>query len=237
MTSLTLNTYSAERRTQLSTGSLEMMKWLALASMVIDHTNRAIFHNKYPLMFDIGRLAFPIFGFVLAYNLARPGALVNGVYRRVSTRLLVAGAIATPFYWLAVGNAHLLWPLNIMFSLAAFALSVWILESDVSIRFGAVALVIIAGAFVDYFWFGLVYCLAAWCYCKRPAWSTLAMWFFATACLLFVNEYNLWTFAALPLIGVAAYTRLDFPRYKTLFYLIYPLHLGLLAAWNARHFL
>lgn len=220
-----------------STGALELMKWLALLSMVMDHMNRAVFNSKYPLMLDIGRLAFPMFGFVLAYNLARPGALAKGVYRRATTRLLIAGALATPFYWIAIGNAHLLWPLNIMFTLAAFVFAVWIFELDASTRFAAVVLIVIAGAFVDYFWFGVIYCLAAWCYCKRPAWSTLAMWFLGTVCVFFVNDYNPWTFAALPLIGAAAYVRLDVPKFKSLFYFIYPAHLGLLAAWNARHFL
>lgn len=237
MTAATLGISKPFGSMQLSTGALVLMKWLALFSMVVDHMNRAIFNSKYPLMLDIGRLAFPIFGFVLAYNLARPGALAKGVYRRVISRLLIAGALATPFYFLAVGSVYPLWPLNIMFTLAVFACAVWIFETDAGTRFYVVPLVIIAGSFVDYFWFGLAYCLAAWWFCKHPAWPTLAAWFLGTACVFFVNDYNPWTFAALPLIGASAYVRLDVPKFKSLFYFIYPAHLGLLAAWNARHFL
>jgi hypothetical protein len=55
---------------ELADGSVEALKWLALVLMTIDHINHFIFKMQIPVMSDLGRLAMPLFGFVLAYNLA-----------------------------------------------------------------------------------------------------------------------------------------------------------------------
>lgn len=56
-----------------SPGALESLKWLALGLMVIDHLNAYLWAWRYPPLYALGRLTFPLFAFVLAYNLARPG--------------------------------------------------------------------------------------------------------------------------------------------------------------------
>jgi TraX protein len=53
----------------LSKGQQEALKWLAILTMSIDHINKLIFHYDYPAMLWIGRLAFPLFAFLIAYNL------------------------------------------------------------------------------------------------------------------------------------------------------------------------
>jgi TraX protein len=53
----------------LSKGQQEALKWLAIITMTIDHVNKLIFHYHYPVMLWIGRLAFPLFVFLIAYNL------------------------------------------------------------------------------------------------------------------------------------------------------------------------
>ena len=58
-------------RIELSDGAVQAMKWLGLILMTADHA------QKYGLMpavsgvYEAGRVAFPLFGIVLAYNLAR----------------------------------------------------------------------------------------------------------------------------------------------------------------------
>ena len=82
----------------LSSGTLEALKWLALLLMTLDHVNKHLLHASVPELFAAGRLALPLFGFVLGYNLARPGALASGGYSRTARRLAVFGSIATiPF--------------------------------------------------------------------------------------------------------------------------------------------
>ena len=48
-----------------------------------------------PGVYEAGRVVFPLFGIVLAYNLARVQSHDRAVYLRVLTRLLVCGVIAS----------------------------------------------------------------------------------------------------------------------------------------------
>ena len=52
-------------------GGIEALKWLALASMILDHINKYLFNYSIDYFFEIGRLAMPLFGFIFAYNMAR----------------------------------------------------------------------------------------------------------------------------------------------------------------------
>ena len=61
----------------LSSGTLEALKWLALLLMTLDHVNKHLLHASVPELFAAGRLTLPLFGFVLGYNLARPGVLAS----------------------------------------------------------------------------------------------------------------------------------------------------------------
>ena len=82
---------STAPRLELSSGALEALKWLALLLMTLDHVNKHLLHASVPELFAAGRLALPLFGFVLGYNLARPGALASGGYSRTARRLAVFG--------------------------------------------------------------------------------------------------------------------------------------------------
>ena len=62
-------------RLVVSNGTIEGLKWVGLLLMTGDHVNKYLFAERLPGLSELGRLAMPIFGFVLAYNLARPGAL------------------------------------------------------------------------------------------------------------------------------------------------------------------
>lgn len=50
------------------TCNINFLKLIALVSMTIDHTNTIYFGGKYPLLTAIGRLAFPLFIFILVFN-------------------------------------------------------------------------------------------------------------------------------------------------------------------------
>ena len=84
----------------VSDGTIEAMKWLALLSMTGDHVNKCLFNGTLPFLFEIGRLAMPLFMFIfiLAYKLARPGIYENGAYLRIMTRLTIFGLLATPAF-------------------------------------------------------------------------------------------------------------------------------------------
>lgn len=221
-------------RLALASGTNEAIKWLALLLMVLDHVNKYVLHNAVPALFAAGRLSFPLFAFVLAFNLARPGVAGGAGGRRLFKRLILFGAIASlPFVALG-GLGWGWWPLNIM---ATFALAVGVIqlvEPGGKGRFAlAVLLFVVGGAFVEFWWAGVALTLAAWRYCQRPSWTALLVWIAAHASLFVIN-HNWYALAALPFIYGASAVRLSVPRLRWFFYAFYPLHLALL--WLlARH--
>lgn len=83
--------------------------------------NKYLFNATIPGLFEAGQLCLPIFVFVLAYNLARPGTLESGAYLRTMKRLAIFGALASvPFIALG-GLLAGWWPLNVMFTLLVVA--------------------------------------------------------------------------------------------------------------------
>jgi hypothetical protein len=214
----------APPRLEFSTGSIEVLKWLALLLMTLDHVNTFLYDRDFPVLYRMGRVAMPLFGFVLAYKLARSGTLANGAYGRVMKRLAVFGLLASPMYVAMVG-----WqPLNIMFTLLVAVAVMYLIEKGGRWRVvSATVLFFACGAYVDFSWFGVLHCLAAWCYCKRPDWPALSAWVAATAALYTVNG-NLWALAALPVILVASRIDVRMPRHRFVFYAYYPAHLAVL---------
>ena len=212
----------------LSSGTLEALKWLALLLMTLDHVNKHLLHASVPELFAAGRLALPLFGFVLGYNLARPGALASGGYSRTARRLAFFGSIATiPFIALG-GLGWGWWPFNIMATLLVATLCAWLIEVGGPARLASAGVVfIVGGALVEFWWPGLAACLLAWSYCRRPSWLTLALWAGGLASLYVINR-NLWALAALALIFSVGQIEMNLPRGRLGFYVYYPAHLALL---------
>lgn len=213
----------------LANGSIEALKWLALVLMTIDHVNKFLFQGQMSYMFEVGRLAMPLFGFVLAYNLARPEAMLNGMHLRAMQRLFIFGLLASPFFIPMAGW----WPINIMFMLLIATFTIYLLEKGSQANIWLCIIVFIAGGiFVEFFWFALAYCLAAWWYCKSPSIVSGLVWLIVTALLSAVN-LNAWALAALPVIFLFSYIKIEMPRLRYIFYAYYPAHLALLLALSS----
>ena len=147
-------------------GNLETLKWVALFIMTLDHINKYYFNDKITLFFDLGRVAMPIFMFVLAYNLARPGALENGAHVRVMKRLFISGLIA---FIPAVFMKGLLcgwWPLNIMFTLFVVTATTYLISTHHPLI--AQAVFFLGCAVVEFWWFAGLFGVAMWWYCRSP---------------------------------------------------------------------
>ena len=78
----------------LAAGSREALKWAAAILMVLDHVNAHLLGASHPVLYALGRLAFPLFAVVLAPNLATAD---RAALRRVLGRLGVFGLAAQPF--------------------------------------------------------------------------------------------------------------------------------------------
>lgn len=209
-------------------GSLESLKWLALALMTIDHVNHFLLNMQVPVMYEIGRIAMPLFGFVLAYNLARPSALMKNTYKRAMKRLFIYGLLATPFY--AAINQW--WPVNILFTLLVVTYLVYRIELGGRGYVWQCCIIFFAsGFFVEYFWLATAYGLAAWWYCKSPGLNRGLLWLAATALLFIINQ-NHWSLLALPIIFIFSHMDIKVPRLRLGFYIYYPVHLGFLLLYK-----
>lgn len=228
---------------RITNDRLTLLKLLAVVSMVIDHYNKFANPDYSQIMFSVGRLALPIFIFVLAFNLSRIEA---GKIPKIAIRLVVFGLIATPAYN-AMGGTILggWWPLNALFLLAGLAGVVYLLAVPVArpwlqhlCRVAALLLFLIAGALVEFFWAGLGLGLVAWrlfvMFSRGEshgdkgrgeiAFLTLAAAVF-TALLCLING-NAWALAAIPLVLVVLWLPVGkLPRFKWFFYWFYPAHL------------
>ncbi|MBT2320786.1 conjugal transfer protein TraX [Variovorax paradoxus] len=209
----------------ISDGSLEALKWVGLLLMAGDHVNKYLLHEASPVLFALGRMAMPLFGFVLMVHLARPGAFEAGIHLRVMRRLAIFALLATPAFVHLVGW----WPLNILATLLLVTLIVWLLERDGRAdRAAALIAFFMGGALVEFWWPALLCCLGAWAFLRRPSGLRLLLWTLATASLVIING-NFAALAALPLIWSASQVDIPIPRSRWVFYAFYPAHLSLIA--------
>lgn len=209
----------------ISSGSLEALKWIGLLLMTGDHLSKYLLPEASPALYALGRMAMPLFGFVLMANLARPGAFEARVHRRVMQRLAIFALLATPAFVQLVGW----WPLNILATLWLATLIVSLLErGSRNARCAAAIAFVVGGALVEFWWPALLCCLGAWAFLRRPDGPRLLWWALATASLAAVNA-NFAAVAALPLIWGARELEIPLPRSRWVFYVFYPAHLSLIA--------
>lgn len=210
----------------IASGTLEALKWLAVVSMTIDHINRHLLGSAHPWMQQFGRLAMPIFFFVLAYNLARPEARASGAALRTLQKLLIF-AVLSSLPYLELNYAGIGWyPVNVLFSLATGTAIVALLERPSALRqVMAVMLFGVAGALVDFSWEGIGLFVCFWQLARAPR----LFWLLAMIALMVLlgvrlNE-NQWALAALPVIGLAYRLPMQLPRWRNALYYFYPVHL------------
>lgn len=209
----------------ISDGSLEALKWVGLVFMTGDHGNKYLLQEASSTLYALGRMVMPLFGFVLMFNLARPGAFETGAHLRVMRRLAVFALLATPAFVHLVGW----WPLNILATLFLATLIVWLLEQGGgAARSMALMAFLMGGALVEFWWPALLCCLGAWGFARRPNGLTMLLWALGTASLAIVNS-NFSALAALPLIFAARHVEIPLHRCRWVFYAYYPAHLSLIA--------
>lgn len=208
----------------MTSGGREFLKWLAVALMTGDHVI-SIFHLGYvPVVSELGRVAFPIFALVMAYNLAQPGAKVGTSIRRLACWAL----LAQPVYALAFG----LWfPINVLGTFALAACAVWAVERAQWPLL--VGLLVLAPVAVDYAWPGVWLVVGAYgWFDTQPVTMGGRLRAFVLMgvpmALLCAYNGNGWALLALPILFLG---RLQWrvPRTRWAFYGYYVGHLALLS--------
>lgn len=227
----------------LSSGAIETIKWLALIAMTLDHANKILLNAQFAWMYALGRLAMPLFGFVLAYNLAMPDALKSHIYSRVMMRTFIVGLVAAPFYSVAFHHVGL-GALNILFALGLATCIIYLIDksmhshnadSAIITRALAMALLMLGSLLVEGQIIAVGYVLAAWTYCKTQNVWTLLIWILSIASLYLIND-NAWAFAAIPIILLTSKINFELPRLRWVFYAYYPLHLAILLSMQRCHY-
>lgn len=213
---------------------LEWMKWFALVLMTADHINKYIFAEKYTAVFYAGRLVMPLFAFVLAYNLSRPGAMEAGAYQRTMKRLALFGLVATPAYIESGFVINNWYPLNIMFMLLVGVAVAYCLEVGGRVHMmAALTIFLIGGAITEFWFFGVAVFLTSKKYVSDPS-DRNFFWLLMAVGSLYIVNGNFWALGAIALILLAivfSHKRINLPkitRSRKLFYVYYPAHITLL---------
>jgi len=213
----------------LSSSQQELLKWLAVFTMTLDHANRTLWPFQ-GWAFAVGRLAFPLFVFLLAYNLT---------VRRVRARryllpLLEFGAVSQLPVMMVLGRDVL--PLNILFTLllgVAFTPIFTYIKRFMPTGWAVFNVVLVwglLGLFVEYGPVGVLLIPAMQYLLARPSFFSVAL------VALLLPAANLFVPAALvpfalPLLiwGVTRLRLAPLPRARWVFYAFYPVHL--VALW------
>lgn len=220
--------------------SSAVLKWIAVISMMIDHFACAVYPyiqgrniKVYDILRDIGRIAFPIYCFLLVEGFF----YTKNVRKYLRNLLLFALVSEIPFNMAIFG--HVFYPKgqNIYFSLALGICAMILLKHFEGFRLRqlvAQAAIILLFLFlgehleVDYHWKGIAYIILFY-YLKNLQFQQGIT--AIVGAVAFVVYERAAVFAFLP---IYLYNGKRGRQVKYLFYAIYPLHLllfGLLRFW------
>jgi len=101
-----------------SSSTIELLKWIAIISMMIDHISLILLEDNEVLHF-IGRIAFPIFAYILIHNYI----YYTSNKKYYIFRLLIFSLISQPIYCFAINGS-----LNIFILLSLALLTIYTME-------------------------------------------------------------------------------------------------------------
>lgn len=220
-------------------GQLEALKWIALASMFLDHFGRHLIgYGQETWVFALGRIAFPLFALVLALNLSREGDRAARAARTAIRLALWCAVAVLPSIW-ARGEPMMV---NVLGTLGLGAALCWAIASPAPTapRLAACGAVAVASWWVEFGLPGvfLIPAIYLWCAERKPEALVLAVLLFLVTAG-FNASFGAWpafagTLAAALIAWGARHLPLAAPRLQLAFYLVYPLHLALIGALKAQ---
>jgi hypothetical protein len=207
----------------LSSSQQECLKWLALVTMTLDHANKTLWTFQ-PALFAVGRLAFPLFVFLLAYNLERRGV----PWRKYVIPLLAVGLLSQPIKMFVMDVPW--WYLNIMATLLLGVLytpvTSWLSAKHTFLGpVVAITLFFIFSLPVEYGPAGVFLTPVIWWFLRQPSFTSGIS---VVGLILAANPLSLASLAPLlllPIILFVSKLELSLPRIKNLGYWFYPVHL------------
>ena len=239
---------NAARTVKLNSDT-NLLKLIAIISMLIDHMGSQLF-PQYPVMRQIGRLAFPIFAYCIAV-----GCIYTRSIWKYALRVGVMAILVQPLYAATMGHAlsgafdwaqgfyrpdlilehYYSGKLNILFSLCAGILLIWTIRDKKYIATAAlIAFLFMFEKRLDYGINGIILMVLFFAFVDRPlislTWVGLFMLYMGAPSLFTqMRPYfgtQIYALLALPLIYIPMKTGLRLNKY--VFYIFYPAHLALI---------
>lgn len=213
---------------ELTSGQQELVRWTAIVTMVVDHVGAVLLGPGAALpLRAVGRVAWPLFAYLLAYNVARRGVQPTRYLRPLATWYVVS---IIPYY-LAFGTFR---P-NILATLLLAALTILTVMRKDSLEARGPALLplllmalLVASLFVEYGTAGVLLPVSAWWALttrRGVAWL-------ATILLVAAQNYpwSVWPAALVAILVplVAARLPVRIARSGRLAWVFYPAHLLML---------
>lgn len=229
------------RLDNLNSSSQEMLKYIALLLMTIDHTG-AILYGHYEgvhLSTILGRLVFPIFAYLAIYNYLYH----TKDKKRYIARLFVFAIIAQVPYFFAFYDIHDRFTLNVLFTLGFGLWYIYLIEEHISKsernldRFMngfiiSFVFLVLMGVWGDFSIFGILTLIGFYLYLKNPSAAILIT--LGTLILLLNIELSIYAGLAgvISLFVIYLFNHTSMGVKRMLpgigFYLYYPLHLFVL---------
>lgn len=199
---------------RLSSPQQELLKWIAVALMVLDHIG--MFFEGYEWTRQPGRLVYPIFAFLAAYNY-----LYNTKNKeRYLIRLMLWALVAQPIYSVFVFYSEL----NILFTILLGLFAVHIVNTQKGLSVLWCLLVVPLAYFTSYGVMGVLLVLAFYLALKDRRFLALPL-----VCLALLNapKFIFFTMLSIPLILMMMRLKGVSVRVSGIcFYAFYPAHLA-----------
>ena len=221
---------------QQSSGTIEFIKWVAIIAMAVDHLGLILFPDLTVLRM-IGRVALPLFGFLLIHNYR----FFTSDKKKYIVRLWIFAVISQPFFF------YIVYPsLNIFVLLALALSSIYLIENtkgagskraiEFMTGFVTVSLALALSLFINYGIFGLALLLFMYLSFQKSDYA-----FFVFLSIVLMNfslthvSYVFCGFLFYPIIYFAGQLDLKIKRMKPLFfYAFYPAHLLIISLFALR---
>ncbi len=208
------------------------LKYLACAFMLIDHIGDMLL-PEYRFLRIIGRLAFPIFAFMIA----------NGYHYTSSPAkyLLRIAVFAVGFQWFYAKFASTD-TLSIFATLTLGLLAIWLadlIKKQLDHKYLALVLMLIPGAAfaylgeliaVDYGWYGVALIFTAWLFYQRLSWLALS-WMALNIAYVLIYSWpgiSIQVFSLGSLALIYCYNGERGKSNRWFFYIFYCVHLAIL---------
>lgn len=203
--------------------SVELIKWVALVAMIIEHTAHFGFGVTNGWPFVVGRLAFPLFTVSLALGCAQKTIPeLRAVVVRLATWGVVAGVAG-----LTVRDAV---PLNVLFTFALGAV-LHVTTRDVHVARWFIALIVLAlTPLVEYGVLGVVAVACAMHGARQEDTTVRAAWLLFALLVICCVRFNIPAVISIPALFLLNAGHLEVPRMRGVFYWAYAFQWPFIAA-------